>query len=255
MKLTKIMIAILTITSFMLVAESASNQRPAKHTRPSMANIFSGWTQQLRRAGGAKFTRGLRDAGDNAGIAVVNRLHKTGNAIATGVGKTYATACVFTDTSATLIGNVVMGTWTASKVVAGAGVKAYDAGMDSLAGSSVTCVEPAWVEMKKTIKHVLVHSNNIHTVSVKVLDDNFPGLSTNVTKILRRKPKYALDICAAWKHIPEAVHKVLLESDGRHPHYGTNVELAAAFDDAFLTDPSVQEHIQEDCNTDFDTSC
>ena len=252
MKLTKIMIAILTITSFMLVAESASNQRSPKHTRPSMVNIFSGWTQQLRRAGGAKFTRGLRDAGDNAGIAAVNRLHKTGNAIATGVGKTYATVCVFTDTSATLIGNVVMGTWTAGKVVAGAGVKAYDAGMDSLAGSSVTCVNPAWVEMKKTIKHVLVHSSNINTVSVKVLDDNFPGLSTNVTKILRHG---APDICDAWKHIPEAVHKVLLESDGRHPHYSTNMELAAAFDDAFLTDPSVREHIQEDCNTDFDISC
>ena len=251
MKLTKIMIAILTITSFMLLA-TASNQPPIKHARPSMANIISGWAQQLRRAGGAKFTRGLRDAGDNAGIAVVHRISKTGNAIATGVGRTYATACVFTDTSATLIGNVVMGTWTAGKVVAGAGVKAYDAGMDSLAGSSVTCVEPAWVEMKKTIKHVLVHSNNIDTVSVKVLDDNFPGLSTNVTKILRHG---APDICAAWKHIPEAVHKVLLESDGRHPHYSTNVELAAAFDDAFLTDPSVREHIQEDCNTIFDTSC
>jgi hypothetical protein len=254
MKLTKIMIAILTITSFMLLA-TASNQPPIKHARPSMANIISGWAQQLRRAGGAKFTRGLRDAGDNAGIAVVHRISKTGNAIATGVGKTYATACVVADSSVNLIGNVVTGTWTVGKVVAGAGVKAYDAGMDSLAGSSVTCVEPAWVEMKRTIKHVLVHSNNIHTVSVKVLDDNFPGLSTNVTKILRRKPKYALDICAAWKHIPEAVNKVLLESDGSHPHYGTNAELAAAFDDAFLTDPSVREHIQEDCNTFFDTSC
>jgi len=254
MKLTKIMMTILTISSFMLVA-TASNQRPPKHSRPSFVNIISGWTQQIRRAGGAKFTRGLRDAGDNAGIAVVNRIRKTGNVLATGVGKTYATACVFSDTSATLISNVVMGTWTAGTVVAGAGVKAYDAGMDSLAGSSVTCVEPAWVEMKKTIKHVLVHSNNINTVSVKVLDDNFPGLSTNVTKILRRKPKYALDICAAWKMIPEAVQMVLLESDGRHPHYGTNVELAAAFDDAFLTDPSVQEHIHEDCNTDFDISC
>ena len=98
MKLTKIMIAILTISSFMLVA-TASKQRPSKHARPSFINIISGWTQQLRRAGGAKFTRGLRDAGDNAGIAVVHRISKTGNAIATGVGRTYATACVFTDTS------------------------------------------------------------------------------------------------------------------------------------------------------------
>ena len=253
MKLTKIMIAILTISSFMLVA-TASKQRPSKHARPSFINIISGWTQQLRRAGGAKFTRGLRDVGDNAGIAVVHRISKTGNAIATGVGKTYATACVVADSSVNLIGNVVTGTWTAGKVVAGAGVKAYDAGMDSLAGSSVTCVEPAWVEMKKTIKHVLVHSNNIDTVSVKVLDDNFPGLSTNVTNILRQRHGVP-DICAAWKHIPEAVHKVLLESDGRHPHYNTNAELAAAFDDAFLTDPSVREHIQEDCNTIFDTSC
>jgi hypothetical protein len=249
MKPAKIMIMLLALTSSMILVNAGTN---SKHSRPTWGSIFSGWTQKLRRAGGAKFTRELRDAGDNAGIALMHRVHKTGNALASGVSKTYTGVCVATETSASLVSNLAKGTLNAGIVIGNAGVNAYDAGMDSLAGSSVTCVNPAWIEMKRTIKHVFVHSNNIHTVSVKVLDDNFPGLATNVTTILRHGSP---DICGAWKHIHDAVHTVLLESNGSHPHYDTNAELANDFADAFLTDPSVRDHIQEDCNTDFDTSC
>jgi len=251
MKLAKIMIMLLALTSSMILVNAGTSTH-SKHTRPTWGSIFSGWTQKLRRAGGAKFTRELRDAGDNAGIVILLRARTTGNALASGVSKTYTTACVATEASAKLVSNLAKGTLNAGIVIGSASINAYDAGMDSLAGSSVTCVNPAWIEMKRTIKHVLVHSANIQTISVKVLDDNFPGLATNATAILRHG---APDICSAWKHIPVAVRKVLLESDGRHPHYGTNAELANDFEDAFNTDPSILDHKTEDCSTDFDTSC
>ena len=249
MKITKIVCALMLLTSLLVTPSYAERS----HKRPTMGGIFSGWYQQLRRAGGAKFHRELVDAGDNLGIATMNRVEKAGNVIATGLSKSYTAACVVSETGAHLATSVVKGTVNAGFVLGKATFNAYDAGMDSLSESSKTCVNPAWIEMKTTIKHIFVHGHNIKTISRDTLNQNFPGLATKVTKILRSDED--TDICAVWKKVPATVRQVLLESGGSHPLYDTMTALADDFEDAFSTSTSIKKHIQEDCSTDFTMTC
>jgi len=247
MNFTKTIFALLLITSMVITPTYAKRS----HKRTTIHGIFSGWYQKLRRAGGAKFHRELVDAGDNAGIALMHRGEKVGNVVASGLSKAYTAACVATETGTHLAGTLAKGTLNAGFVIGKASINAFDAGMDSLVESSKTCVEPAWHEMQRTTKHIFVHGN-MKTIPKDTLDNTFPGFSTNTTNILRHGEP---DICSAWKHIPTAVRKVLLDSDGHHPHYKTNAELADAFEEAFKTDSSVKRHIVEDCDTVFDMSC
>ena len=251
MKIMKIMLALMLVTALVITPSYAKRS----HKRPTMGGVFSGWYQQLRRAGGAKFHRELVDAGDNAGIAIMNRVEKAGNVVASGLSKTYTAACFAGETSVNLAGSLATGTLNAGLVLGKASINAYDAGMDSLADSSKTCVNPAWIEMKRTTKHLFVHGD-MNTIPVATLDKLYPGLSTKVVKKLRIPED--TDICASWKKVPAAVREVLDEygeSRPRHPHYSTKTELADAFEDAFKTSSSVKRHIVEDCYTDFDTSC
>ena len=121
------------------------------------------------------------------------------------------------------------------------------------AAAGLAAASDAWIEMKTTIKHIFVHGHDIKTISRDTLNQNFPGLATKVTKILRSDED--TDICAAWKKVPATVRQVLLESGGSHPLYDTMTALADDFDDAFSTSTSVKKHIQEDCSTDFTMTC
>jgi hypothetical protein len=262
MKITKTIFALLLITSMVITPTYAERS----HKRPTMGGVFSGWYQQLRRAGGAKFHRELVDAGDNAGIAFMNRVEKAGNVIASGLSKSYTAACFATETGTHIVGNLAKGTLNAGLVIGKASINAFDAGMDSLAESSKTCVTPAWIEMKRTTKHIFVHGD-MNTIPVDTLDKTFPGLSTKVVKKLRITDD--TDICAAWKKVPATVLEVIDEYnphdplkkmspqdyDTSHPHYATKIELADAFEEAFKTDSSVKRHIEEDCSTDFVMTC
>jgi len=248
MNFTKTIFALLLITSMIITPTYAERS----HKRPTMGGVFSGWYQQLRRAGGAKFHRELVDAGDNAGIAFMNRAEKAGNVIASGLSKSYTAVCFAGETSVNLVGNLATGTLNAGVVIGKASINAYDAGMDSLADSSKTCVNPAWIEMKRTTKHIFVHGD-MNTIPRDTLDKTFPGFSTKVVKKLRITDD--TDICAAWKKVPDAVREILDDYDISHPHYATKTELADAFEDAFKTDSSVKRHFEEDCTTDFVTTC
>jgi len=248
MNFTKTIFALLLITSMIITPTYAERS----HKRPTMGGVFSGWYQQLRRAGGAKFHRELVDAGDNAGIAFMNRAEKAGNVIASGLSKSYTAVCFAGETSVNLVGNLATGTLNAGVVIGKASINAYDAGMDSLADSSKTCVNPAWIEMKRTTKHIFVHGD-MNTIPRDTLDKTFPGFSTKVVKKLRITDD--TDICAAWKKVPDTVREILDDYDISHPHYATKTELADAFEDAFKTDSSVKRHFEEDCTTDFVTTC
>jgi hypothetical protein len=245
----KTIFALLLITSMVITLTYAERS----HKRPTLGGVFSGWYQQLRRAGGAKFHRELVDAGDNAGIAFMNRAEKAGNVIASGLSKSYTAVCFATETGTHLASNLAKGTLNAGLVIGKASINAFDAGMDSLAESSKTCVNPAWIEMKRTTKHIFVHGD-MKTIPRDTLHKTFPGLSSKVVNKLKISDT---DICAAWKKIPDTVREVLEDKvyDTSHPHYATKTELADAFEDAFKTDSSVKRHIVEDCATDFVMTC
>ena len=249
MKITKTIFALLLITSMVITPTYAERS----HKRPTIGSVFSGWAQQLRRAGGAKFHRELVDAGDNAGISLMTHVEKAGNVIASGLSKSYTAVCFATETGTNIAGNVAKGTLNAGIVIGKASINAFDAGMDSLVESSKTCVTPAWIEMKRTTKHIFVHGD-MKTIPRNTLDMTFPSLATKVVNKLKISNT---DICAAWKKVPDTVREVLEDKDYNisHPHYTTKTELADAFEDAFKTDSSVKRHFEEDCSTDFVMTC
>ena len=248
MKITKTIFALLLITSMVITPTYAERS----HKRPTLSGVFSGWAQQLRRAGGAKFHRELVDAGDNAGISLMTHVEKAGNVVASGLSKSYTAACFATETGTHLVSNLAKGSLNAGLIIGKASINAFDAGMDSLAESSKTCVTPAWNEMTRTTKHIFVHGD-MKTIPRNTLNNIFPGLSRKVVNKLRIPND--TDICAAWKKIPDTVREVLEDFDTSHPHYATKTDLADAFEEAFKTDSSVKRHIEEDCSTDFVMTC
>ena len=180
MKITKTIFALLLITSMVITPTYAERS----HKRPTLSGVFSGWAQQLRRAGGAKFHRELVDAGDNAGISLMTHVEKAGNVVASGLSKSYTAACFATETGTHLVSNLAKGSLNAGLVIGKASINAFDAGMDSLAESSKTCVTPAWYEMQRTTKHIFVHGD-MKTIPRNTLDMTFPSLATKVVNKLK----------------------------------------------------------------------
>jgi len=253
MKMNTKIIAITIILTHIISSSDALND----HQRPSWSSIFTGWTRQLNRASGAKMKRELRDAGDNVGIVVMNRARDLGNAAASGVGKIYATVEVATETTANIGKSVISGTYNAVGVAVNATSSAYDAGIKSLADSSLVCTEPAWKELAVTIKHIFVHGTNdmngnnlIKTISKNVMNNEFSGIASNTAKYFKYN---GTSICEAWDKVPEQIRIVVNNLNVSHPHYKSSSDLTDAFEKAWNADINVRDHKFEDCNTHFDS--